>query len=358
VPLAFGQDLAGEYIAAFLIMAAILAAAMLKNGKPQALPLIANAREDSGIPALELGAVFIVVTILFVFLATLLGYSGLTARDLTRADVGNFSETATTFINAQIGYLRIAVAALFINYGLVKRSRIAFIIGVGVAAYILASTGTRWNWLLCLAPLILYGLIKLSWRKVAFISLVFVFMLLLISARRGSGENLSLVSAALWDIPSFQSIWVINNIESDVANVIYFLYGQVLVLIPRVLWPEKPLDEATVSYMIALIGDRFYEGATILPGFLGSAWLYGGYTGVLIFTLVVAFLVLAVQKTINKQDLRKPEYGLIGLVFLGTVLQVRGISVFYYIPALYYLSARPLFNRLGLLRIWSEKNWR
>jgi len=342
IPLLLPIESSVDYLLSLLIIITILTTATItrpKTNKANNVKIYKNQ-----LPLNQTLILFTTSTLITISIATFLGHEGLTARDTVRSDARNFNEEGSQFISAQINFILIASAAALLNYGINRKSKIILIAGSVLAAYILSSSGTRWNWLLACSPILLQAVINLSYKKLIPALLGLAIAMLFISAKRGSGDSLPLYAALLWDIPSLQSNWVILNTDPKIIDIKHFLNGQVLVLIPRFLWPDKPIDEATTNYMVSLIGERFYMGATILPGFIGSAWLYGGFAGIILFTTLLAIIVKTLDLKLNQKNNRNIDLGIVGLIFFGSLLQTRGISIFYFMPAIYYIAGKYLIQ--------------
>lgn len=293
---------------------------------------------------LTVGLVFIIATVVGAYSFTALGFQGLVSRDLLREDVLNYNFESDSFLEAQIGYLSIIFVALIFGYALKTENIKLLLFATVFSTYILTSTGTRWHWILAISPVATFLIVNLKYYISIFL-MVFSFVpMLYISANRSSGGEMDIDEVAKWDIPTFQSYSIVERIQSDFANITDFFNGQILILIPRFIWQDKPADKTITNYMIGEIGDAFNSGATILPGFIGSSWLYGGVVGIIFFSAVLFFFLSKTQNYYFESRIDNLDYTGLGLSFCGLILQNRGISVFYIIPFVYYYVGKVLVS--------------
>lgn len=272
---------------------------------------------------------FLILYFLFDFFA----FNGLRNRELVREGSVNFNANSVSFFQQQLNFILIALSATCVSKGIFNNKSLLFTVGFIIALYTLFFYGTRWVFLLSISPLICYFLISSGkLLKLLFVGL-FSLLLFSLSVLRSSSE-ISLLSALTYDIPSFQSKVVLNNYDSNLFDILDFFNGNILILIPRFIWPDKPIDEVTTNYMLDLIGNRFYEGSTILPGFIGSAYLYGNFLGVIVFSFFLRYLISKLLIW-NKKLSASENLVTFSLSFFGIILQSRGISIFYFIPLIY-----------------------
>ena len=285
--------------------------------------------------------IFVLAILSAYFFSLLLGFKGLTNRDEVRSETSNFTGNSFDFIFNQLSSILVAISSYVLSYSIWK-GRLSYMFGsLAIVFLIFFYNGTRWNLLLGISPLLIYVLIISRLRTLIFISTVSVLVMLFISQTRGTNK-IELASAIMWDIPSFQSKKIINHYDGD-GRIIDFINGNFIVLVPRILWENKPRDETTEKYMISEIGDRYFYGATVLPGFLGSAYLYGGVGGVMYFTS--AFCLLFGYFLYRNSKINGPlTFAELGLFYIGFVLQIRGISIFYLMPFFFLKLIRFLFK--------------
>ncbi len=90
-------------------------------------------------------------------------------------------------------------------------------------------------------------------------------------------------------------------------------------LIPRSLWPEKPLPGNVVSSVI-LTPDRYQlTGAETTAGLLGEAFINFGFTGGIIGGLILATLLIILERLLASEDL--------AVWALGVLLTLRFVNV-------------------------------
>ena len=224
----------------------------------------------------QIFALSILTSYLAILIAENFNFVGLSDRSSLREEVSNYSSTSFIFILTQLEYVFIAITASFISKGIIKYKNKLLFLGLFLAVLLLLKTGTRWLFLIALSPFLIFLYIVLKPLTKLFAIILFVFGLASLSILRSS-SNISLASSLWWDIPSFQSANIINTMNRDFFSIIDFFNGNLFILIPRFIWTNKPIDNSITEYMISIIGDRFYDGATILPGFIGSTYLYGGW---------------------------------------------------------------------------------
>jgi hypothetical protein len=282
----------------------------------------------------------IVAGCLLVLIALGLG-EGVTDRSFLRKDATNFNFSFFSTLSTNFVFLQISITAALLAWARRNRSRVTLVLALGLASLILATSGTRYFFLLAISPLI-YGVILRSKIIVkAYAAIMLIGFSVYIALRR-SVTDLGSDALLFYDLPSSASYILVNSHQPQLSDIWYFFVGNVLVLIPRSIFSDKPIDEATINFVIATLGDSAFEsGSTYLPGFLGSAWLYGGIFGVVIFSLILGHLfVLALTYNVKSWQ----SEAIASLMLVGTLLQFRNISIFYFLPLL-YLSV--------LLKIWS-----
>lgn len=348
-PLFFGLSASKEYIVSFV---ALFAAALVFRPRPFGRHRAPNAGAVQGYSRRDVYfflLIYIVVSFVSLNVFSRVGLQGLIARDVIREGAQNFNAQASDFWRSQFEYAMITVSALLLSRSLVSRSWVLLVWATILSTYILSSTGTRWFWLLAASPLLLQALVSVGFLPGVALATFVAVAMLSISAGRSSVSELDLAEVVRWDIPSFQSLVIIGTSDVDFENFVNFFYGQILVLVPRFFWPSKPLDTATVGYMYSEIGDAFDAGATVLPGFLGSAWLYGGMASVILLSALLFLGVRWLQLVVLHRMSTGPMPVWVPLVYVAFLLQSRGISIFYFVPAFYcvlFSAGLSLFRRL------------
>jgi hypothetical protein len=159
----------------------------------------------------------------------------------------------------------------------------------------------------------------------------------LFAVLRSSGSRLEIYSALYWDLPSIQSFNIVTNYDYKITGFIDFINGNILVLIPRIVWPGKPADQILESYMRNEIGSRYDHGATILPGMLGSLYLYGGALFLIVFLYIFKRILSHYERQFHKGS-SVYSTAVSSAFIIGLFLQLRGLSVFYLMPALFIVS--------------------
>jgi hypothetical protein len=257
---------------------------------------------------------------------------GLTDRASSRDGITNINNSGSFLVTliANSNFLVSGVAAYLIQKGLDTRKRKYLYLGVLIAAAMLTISGTRFLFLLAMAPLF-YTLFfdRRYLRKLLFFVLIVVASSFVAIAR--AGFNINVATLVFYDLPSTASALAVQSSVPSFWNIGYFFIGNIVVLIPRAVFPGKPVDPTVVEFTISnLSADAFESGATFLPGFIGSAWLYGAWTGVAIFSLFLGYLF--VKSFPNDRLSRSTERTLKALLFIGLILQFRNISIFYLLP--------------------------
>ena len=284
---------------------------------------------------------FILLCLFSLFISLLFAnyfdFIGLSKRELLRDGSSNFTLNINSFFRIQLQYIFIAFVSHILSKGIINKNTKLIFLGLLFSFLILHQSGTRWLFLLCISPLLTYFYV-VSNKVIKLIGTsILIAILTFVSSIRTTAET-SLFTVLWWDIPSFQSQNVLNTFKTEFLNIIDFFNGNIFVLIPRFIWPNKPIDSVITEFMISVIGDRFYEGATVLPGFIGSSYLYGSWFGIIIFSLLFRFLIHKLVKW-NFKFSSFENLCFISLSILALIMQLRGISVFYFMPLIYYTVA-------------------
>lgn len=311
-----------SYVLALSIIA--FSVPIVKARSPPATPLdLENWR------AFEILILIVLSTIIFTYYG--LGV-GLVDRASDRVGTTNINYSGSLIVTliANSNFLISGIAAYLIQKGLDTRKRRQLYLGVLLAAAMLTMTGTRFLFLLATAPL-LYTLFfdKRYFRKLVFLVLVVAASSLVAIAR--SGFNINVATLVYFDLPSTASSLAVQSSVPSFWDISHFFTGNIVVLIPRAIFPDKPVDPTVVDFTIShLSADAFNSGATFLPGFIGSAWLYGGWMGVAIFSFLLGYLLL--KSFPNDRRPSSTQRTLKALLFIGLILQFRNISIFYLLP--------------------------
>ena len=335
IPVLLNYFLGNVYLDKYLLALVIFMMILSINGKDKTNrdKIILNINKID-FKSFQIFALSILTSYLAILIAENLNFIGLSDRSSLREEASNYSTTSFLFILTQLEYVLIAITASLISKGIIKYNNKLFFLGQFLAILILLKTGTRWIFLLALSPFLVFLYIVLKPLTKLFGIILFVCGIASLSILRSS-TNISLASSLWWDIPSFQSANIINTMNRDFFSIIDFFNGNLFILIPRFIWTNKPIDNSITEYMISIIGDRFYDGATILPGFIGSTYLYGGWFGIIIFSLLFRYIMFKLIKW-NINILPHQNLTIISLSLMGLMLQLRGISVFYFMPLIYY----------------------
>ncbi len=276
---------------------------------------------------------------LFVFFSIalvlfLMGDLKILNRATNREGVLNYNTSFFDFIGSFLSYFIIFFNSFNFSKYLFSQNRFNLLAAAIGSSLLFFLTGTRWLFILSLSPIIIYVLMITKIRNVIiFVPILFVFSLFIAIIRSGSAE-LTLFSAFYWDVPSFQSYYIVEKYPSEIIKGFQsFVNGNILILIPRFLWHHKPEDFAIVDYMRKELGTRYDEGATVLPGLIGSFHLYGG----ILFTLLILLPIRMLLSWLNKALMETGSYRLFSfasVIVIGIILQFRGISIAYFLPGL------------------------
>ena len=277
------------------------------------------------------------------------GFEGLVSRGSVRDGVINFNYSKSAFFMTQLDYFLIALSSVFLQKWLKTSKNLLLFFSTVISIYLLVRTGTRWYWLLSVSPMLVYVLLNLKFMSKIIVTLIFGFCLVWLGGNRNDVEVQSVQDTLTWDLPSYQSEKIVKNLDSDISGFLDFYNGQIIVLIPRFIWPSKPLDVKTTAYMEDEIGEAFGLGGTILPGFIGSAWLYGGFFGIIFFGAIYFNLLRATERLILK-NINGEKMIYLGSLYIGLILQLRGISIFYLIPAFYAYLIYKFTNIISRLK--------
>jgi hypothetical protein len=327
-PLYFGfAPVGGDYFYVFALSMVAFSLPIVLGDTPRAtVPNLENRH------AIEL--LFLVALVTMVFTYSGIGM-GLSDRASIRAGTTNTNMSGSFLITliSNSNFLVSGIAAHQIQKGLDARRRKNLYLGIILAVAMLTTTGTRFLFLLSTAPLFYSFFFDSRYlRKL----LLFVLTVLASSfaAIARSGFNINAATLIFFDLPSTASALAVEGPAPSFLNIGYFFVGNIVVLIPRALFPGKPVDPTVVDLTISQLGnDAFDTGATYLPGFIGSAWLYGAWIVVAIFSFLLGYLFL--KSFPNDSRSSTTQRTLKALLFIGLILQFRNISIFYLLPYLF-----------------------
>lgn len=260
---------------------------------------------------------------------------GLSDRSAVRAGTTNINLNGSllTTLLANSNFLVSGIAAYQIQKGLDTGRRSNLYIGIFLAAAMLAMTGTRFLFMLSTAPLFYSFFFDSSYMRKALLFVLVAAASSFVAIAR-SGFNIDVASLVFFDLPSTASMFAVQDSAPSVGDIGNFFIGNIVVLIPRWIFPAKPVDPSVVEFTISHLGAAAFDaGVTYLPGFIGSAWLYGGWFGVLIFSSLLGYLF--VKSFPNDRRASYTQRTLKALLFIGLILQFRNISIFYLLPYLY-----------------------
>ncbi len=288
----------------------------------------------SNLRAIEVSAIMLIFALMFISQ----GYGeGLIDRASSRSDATNVNlggSWLATFL-ANINFLICGIAAYFLQKGIESERRGALYFGVFLAVFLLSTSGTRFLFLLAGAPLFYSFFFDNRHVRKLIIFFVLIAASSYIAVLR-SGFSTSSAALIFFDLPSTASAMAVRRFDPPLSEIGNFFIGNIVVLIPRSIFPNKPLDPTVVNFSIEQLGvDAFDSGATYLPGFIGSAWLYGGWLSVFVFSIGLGYLFIRCFP--NNRRFTVAGRAFASLTFIGLLLQFRNISVFYFLPALYLL---------------------
>lgn len=278
---------------------------------------------------------------------------GLTDRSSVRKGTTNINMGNSFLVTliANSNFLFSGIAAYQIQKGLDTRKRKHLYLGVLLAVAMLTMTGTRFLFMLAMAPLF-YSFFFDShyFRKLQFLVLTVVASSFVAIAR--SGFNINVATLIFYDLPSTASALAVQSSVPSFWNIGYFFIGNIVVLIPRAIFPGKPVDPTVVNFTIAFLGTNAFDAAaTYLPGFIGSAWLYGAWIAVAIFSFLLGYLFLKAFPDDRRSS--TTQRTLKALLFVGLILQFRNISIFYLLP--YFFMAVGLRSTAALRSLFPKK---
>ena len=279
--------------------------------------------------------VLMIIAISWVVIGYLDFDQGVTDRATVREGVTNVNTNLSFFgtLIANLNFLTCGISAYLIQSGLEARRRVRLYSGIFLAMVTLGATGTRFLFLLAMAP-IFYALFFDGY----YLRKLLLFLALLVAssfvAISRSGFIIDYTTLLFFDLPSTASAMAVQNSSGSLLNIGNFFIGNILVLIPRIIFPDKPVDPTVIDFTVSVLGaGAFNAGATFLPGFIGSAWLYGGWLGVILFPLTLGLLFLKTFPADRHSSTALRT--LTSLLFVGLILQFRNISVFYLLPYMF-----------------------
>lgn len=313
------------YLLAFLL-SSVCALSQIKDHNT-------NVNNTSFTPNLR---IIIITSLSFALIYSISDTTALENRSQVREGILNYSFTFNSFLKTQMNLIFISISALLLSDFLFSRRTWTGALGAMLSSYLLISTGTRWYFLLSAAPVLAFFAARFSFPIKLTAAATFSAAMISIAIARSAGTLSGMRDALIWDIPSLQSYRTITLYDGNLRGLDDFFYGNFLVLIPRFLWPTKPDDAVSQNFMLDTIGNAYFNGATVLPGFLGSSWLYGGYLGVAIFSIGLFWLFGKAEKRVLEAN-NGSKLALASLLLVGLALQVRNISIQYLVPALYLL---------------------
>jgi hypothetical protein len=274
-------------------------------------------------------------------LAVALVVAALLASALT-GGLSNRSELAFTNINDSFnstlgsltGYLLPAAGAIALAEGIVRRNARWLVWGAIAAGLALGSSGTRWYLLLALSPALVVALKHFSGWKVLSIAAVCYAALIGVGTIR-NGQEFSFETAsktAVFDMPLVESAYAIEDVGQLENGGAAFVSGFLLYLVPR-SWIDKGVDESIwrFNFARANIDIRFDQG-NVLPGLIGSLYMYGGEIAVILGAVAIAAFSIVVCRLVSRAG--PYALALYSLYLGGLLLQFRNLSMGYWVPFL------------------------
>ena len=273
---------------------------------------------------------------------------GVTNRASVRGAVSNFNleNSMTVTFSSNVPLLISAMLALLASVGLSRNSRVLVYVSIASACVMLGLTGTRYLFALSISPVIYSIFVSRGFVKVVIASSAFLVFLAYVAITRSSG-SLTAERLLIYDLPSAASLRAVERISPEFTDIVYFFVGNIIVLIPRAIYPDKPIDPTVVEFSISYLGNfAFKTGATYLPGFVGSSWLYGGLMGVVMFSALFGYLF---GKIFPRSGDTVWDSCIRSLLFVGLLLQFRNISIVYLLPGMLVWLFKNM-SRIGLRR--------
>ncbi|MDD3602584.1 MAG: hypothetical protein PHZ17_04620 [Sulfurovum sp.] len=274
---------------------------------------------------------FVSITIIFAgIIGTITGTFGARGEKI----VSNVNIGVFALLNTLLSPFLDIIAAYFWSRALINKSKLFFLFAAILSGYILGSSGTRWHFLLALSPLILYIVIRLgSVRAVTIGILVFLALLPFSFIRNGEAFSWILILQRMpMEVPAYESVRAIKLIGIHPEGLMGFVHGILYYPIPRFLF-DKGFDQTLLDFNWAVLGiDIRYYPATILPGLIGSLYMYGGPLMIGLFGAIFgrAFRYLD-RKLFTLINYGSSGFTYASLLFLALFLQVRNLSVGYFV---------------------------
>jgi hypothetical protein len=246
----------------------------------------------------------------------------------------NFNDSFQDTLSSLTGYILPAIGAIALAEGIARRSSVWLLAAAVAAGLAFGSTGTRWYLLLAVSPALVVALKQLSGSKVIAVAAVCYLAMVGVGTIR-NGQEFSFESAgktALLDMPLVESAYAIERVGELEDGASAFVSGFALYLAPRAL-VDKGVDESIWRFNYARSSrDIRYDQGNVLPGLIGSLYMYGGEIAIVLGAIAIAACSIAVCRFINYTG--RYALPLYSLYLGGLLLQFRNLSMGYWVPFL------------------------
>lgn len=285
----------------------------------------------------DLVRIVIGVSCMLVAIILLMGVTdGLSNRG--NMDFRNFNESASEMFGSLSFPFQAAISACLWALVFRRSSMIYAILAGSFSGYQFSMHGTRWMALVGLAPVVIRLFQNFRIGKLFIFSIIiFLLVIPLGWVRMGNGAMESFgVLSILKDIPFFESAHAVESVGKHPEGLRSFLSGVVMYPIPRALI-DKGLDYTMIEFNYVRSGINIIDqGGNVLPGLIGSLYMYGGWLFVCIFGVIFSGLTIAVDKYCS---IGLDVWGdaIVSTFVIGVGLQVRNLSVGYFVPTLIIL---------------------
>ena len=135
---------------------------------------------------------------------------------------------------------------------------------------------------------------KITNKKLASLMICLFILIILLTMFRYK-ENFELLSMMYKIQGSFSPIDSVATISESIPKSYphqpQLFFNSLLTLIPRIFWPDKPLDILVPSVYFTNVILEYGSFLTISPTLIGELYIYGGYFGITLGMALVALLV-------------------------------------------------------------------
>lgn len=274
--------------------------------------------------------------LIFVLVVAALIGSALTGGLSNRSELvfTNINDSFGGTLGSLTGYLLPAAGAIALAEGIMRRSARWMFWGAVAAGLALGSSGTRWYLLLALSPALVVALKHFSgWKVLAVAAVCYAALIGVGTVRNGQEFSLETASkTAVLDMPLVESAYAIEDVGQLEDGGAAFVSGFLLYLAPRA-WIDKGVDETIwrFNFARANIDIRFDQG-NVLPGLIGSLYMYGGEFAIIMGAIAIAACSIVVCRLVSGAG--PHALALYSLYLGGLLLQFRNLSMGYWVPFL------------------------